>query len=248
MSHHQSLSNTSAAQLPHHHQPRNTTRSSSSRPQLHQPQLPQSSLCNHKTKRRLWSTFWSRNQKKPQKSLYQPKHQLNPPNQKYTSSNTRPKRKVAVSEHLEQELLSEVPPAVALSVPPELELAEVPSAEVPSQEDPSAEVTTQALEALEYLQPTDHLDTPAVDHTKSRMPYISTCGREHFAGILWILLTLTIMAVIAGKSHKNISSNPRRKDSKYDFWKIVTKNISECSFHNFPLVNISFFLLLSLNC
>lgn len=80
------------------HQPRSTTRSSSLRLHLLHNTRLRSSQFSHKTKRRLWSTSWSRNQKNNKISSSQLRHQLNPANQRFTSSSTRPRRNQAVLE------------------------------------------------------------------------------------------------------------------------------------------------------
>ena len=72
---------------------KNTTKSSLSKPQPHQPQLLQFFQLSLKMNKRLSSTFWLKDQKKLQKSPYQPQLQLNQANQKFTSSDTKLKRK-----------------------------------------------------------------------------------------------------------------------------------------------------------
>lgn len=71
-------------------------------------------LFNNRTKRRLSYTFWSRNPKKLQKSASQLLPQLNPQNQKYTSSVTRPKKKLLEVVLLAEVQLEEVPLEVVL--------------------------------------------------------------------------------------------------------------------------------------
>lgn len=96
MFHHQNQRNNSFNAQSQSLQPKSTTRSSSLRlHHLHHTKL-QSSQSNHKTKRRPSSTFWSRNQKPHKTSSSQLPPQLNQANQRSTSSNTRPKRRLAV--------------------------------------------------------------------------------------------------------------------------------------------------------
>lgn len=96
MFHHQNQKNNSFNAQSQSPQPKSTTRSSSLRLHHLHNTKPQSSQSNLKTKRRPSSTFWSRNQK-PHKILSsQLPLQLNQANQKFTSSNTRHKRKLAV--------------------------------------------------------------------------------------------------------------------------------------------------------
>lgn len=73
----------------HHH--KNITKSFSLKHQLHQPQLHLLFQFNHKTNKRLLSTFWLRNQKKHLKFNFHNKFQHNLANQKFTSSDTRHK-------------------------------------------------------------------------------------------------------------------------------------------------------------
>lgn len=107
MSHHQSkkkLDNNVQFQL---HQLKNITKLSSSR--LHHLQHTKHLLFqfNHKMKKRLWFTFWSKNQKINKILLSQHQPQLSQANQKFISSNTRLKKmedhqlEVTTVEHLE---------------------------------------------------------------------------------------------------------------------------------------------------
>lgn len=150
--------------------PRNTTRLSSSRPPPHPPQLPQSSQLCPKTPRRPSSTFLSRNPRKPHKSasplLPLPLH----PNQKFTSSDTRPRRKLVALE-VSEVLVDSVQEAVLV------DSAQVVVLEVsPLVVEVSVDLWVVAL-TLAHLAPeecplaTVPLQLPAEDHTKSFSVY-----------------------------------------------------------------------------
>lgn len=94
MFHHQSQRKLSFNVQSQSLQPKNTTKSSSLRLHLLHNTKLQSSQLNHKTKKRPSFTFWSRNQKPHKTLLSQLPSQLNQANQKFTSSNTRHKKKL----------------------------------------------------------------------------------------------------------------------------------------------------------
>jgi hypothetical protein len=75
---------------------KNITKSSSLRPQVLHNIKHQSSHNNLKTKKRLSSTFWSRNLMNNKTSSSQLQHQLSQANQKFTSLSTRHKKSQAV--------------------------------------------------------------------------------------------------------------------------------------------------------
>jgi len=111
----------------------------------------------HKTKKRLWCMCSSRNQKNNKTLSSQHKHQHNPANPKFTSSNTKPKRKEAaleVESEAELEVVSEAELEVVSEAESAVELA-VDTAVI-SVVDTALEATLEALEDLVRASTSDH--------------------------------------------------------------------------------------------
>lgn len=100
----------------HHLHHKNTTKLSSSKPQLHQPQLYQFFHKSNKTPRKPSSTFWLKDPKTHHKSLSQLQLQPLHPNQKYTLFVTRPKKVPEVMPTQVSTVVAQVVSAVAAQV------------------------------------------------------------------------------------------------------------------------------------